>query len=88
MPQKAERVYQFHRNTLEALSEIIAAAGLKHPSEIEPRHFYIRLDGPLTMAADRGAVWLELGSLLDGSAPEDYRDYWMKADANSFRATE
>jgi glutamate synthase domain-containing protein 2 len=85
VPQKAERVYQFHRNTVEALSEIVAAAGFKHPSEIEPGHFYIRLDGPLTMAADRGAVWLEPGSLLDGSAPEDYRDYWDKADATSFR---
>jgi glutamate synthase domain-containing protein 2 len=86
VPQKAERVFQFHRNTVEALSEIIAAAGLKHPAEIEPRHFYIRLGGPATLAADRGAVWLAPGSLLDGSAPEDYMDYWTTADANSFRA--
>jgi glutamate synthase domain-containing protein 2 len=88
VPQKAERVHQFHRNTVEALSEIVAAAGLNHSSEIQPRHFYIRLGGPVTMAADRGAVWLEPGSLLDGSAPEDYRDYWAKAGANSFSATE
>jgi glutamate synthase domain-containing protein 2 len=88
VPQKAERVYQFHRNTVEALSEIVAAAGLEHPSEIAPGHFYIRLGGPLTMAADRGAVWLEPGSLLDGRVPEDYRDYWRKADAHSFRATD
>ena len=87
VPDKAQRVYQFHRNTLEALSEIIAAAGLSHPSEIDPRHFYIRLAGPTTVSADRGAVWLQPGSLLDGSAPEPYRDYWERADANSFRAT-
>ena len=41
VPQKAERVHQFHHNTVEALSEIIAAAGLNHPAEILPRHFYI-----------------------------------------------
>ncbi len=86
VPDKAERVFQFHRNTVEALSEIIAAAGLSHPSEIEPRHFYIRFGGPTTTAADKGGVWLEPGSLLDGSAPEDYRDYWARADAGTFRA--
>jgi glutamate synthase domain-containing protein 2 len=86
VPNKAERVYQFHRNTVEALSEIIAAAGLNHPSEIDPCHFYIRLGGPKTLSADRGAVWLEPGSLLDGSAPEPYRNYWERADATSFRA--
>jgi len=72
---------------VEALSEIIAAAGLNHPSEIDPCHFYIRLAGPTTVSADRGTVWLQPGSLLDGSAPEPYRDYWEIADATSFRAT-
>jgi hypothetical protein len=86
VPDKAQRVYHFHRNTVEALSEIIAAAGLNHTSEIEPCHFYIRLGGPATLSADRGGVWLEPGSLLDGSAPEPYRDYWGRADATSFRA--
>ena len=88
VPDKAERVYHFHRNTVEALSEIIAAAGLNHTSEIEPCHFYIRLSGPATLSADRGGVWLEPGSLLDGSAPEEYRDYWATSDAKSFRAAQ
>jgi glutamate synthase domain-containing protein 2 len=83
---KAERVYHFHRNTVEALSEIIAAAGLEHPSEIEPRHFYVRLGGPVTMAADQGGVWLTPGSILEGSAPDDYLDYWAAADPASFHA--
>ena len=86
VPQKAERVHQFHHNTVEALSEIIAAAGLNHPAEILPRHFYIRLGGPATMSADRGGTWLRPGSLLDDSAPEDYREYWAMAKADSFRA--
>jgi len=85
VPQKAERVYQFHRNTLEALAEIIAAAGLSHTSEIEPRHFYIRFGGPATVAADHAIEWLQPGSLLDGSAPENYREYWAEARADSFR---
>jgi glutamate synthase domain-containing protein 2 len=88
VPDKAERVYQFHRNTMEALSEIIAAAGLEHPSQVRPGYFYVRLAGNTPQAADRGAVWLRPGALLDGSAPEPYRDYWGRADANSFRAAE
>jgi len=86
VPQKAERVYQFHRNTLDALAEIVAAAGLRHPSEIRPRDFYIRLGGPAPLPADHGALWLEPGSLLDGSAPPDYLNYWATARADSFRA--
>ncbi|CAI3791984.1 hypothetical protein GLGCALEP_00313 [Pseudomonas sp. MM221] len=32
VPDKAERVASFHRNTLHALAEMLAAAGLEHPS--------------------------------------------------------
>lgn len=85
VPQKAERVYQFHRNTIDALAEIIAAAGLSHTSQIEPRHFYIRFGGPATVAADHALAWLQPGSLLDGSAPENYKEYWAEARADSFR---
>jgi glutamate synthase domain-containing protein 2 len=84
VPEKAERVYQFHRNTVDALTEIIAAAGLNHPSEVSPRHFYVRLGPGAPMSADRGTVWLEPGSLLDGSAPAPFTDYWASAHANSF----
>jgi glutamate synthase domain-containing protein 2 len=32
---KATRVYNLHRNTLHALAELIGAAGLRHPGEID-----------------------------------------------------
>ena len=38
VPDKAERVYNFHRNTLAALADMIAAAGLEHPGQIGPHH--------------------------------------------------
>ena len=83
---KAERVYQFHKNTIEALSEIIGAAGLSHPAEIEHKHFYVRLRGLVPTSADKSTIWLAPGSLLDGSAPDDYQEYWAAADARSFAA--
>jgi glutamate synthase domain-containing protein 2 len=36
VPVKAGRVLNFHRNTLNALKELLAAAGLGHPSELGP----------------------------------------------------
>src|SRR5690606_31890838 len=43
VPDKAERVFNFHRNTLAALAELVAAAGLEHPSELEPPHIVRRI---------------------------------------------
>ena len=43
VPDKATRVHQFHDNTLKALKELIAAAGLSHPDEIGPEHIIRRV---------------------------------------------
>ena len=43
VPDKAQRVDNFHRATVLALGEVIAAAGLEHPQELRPRHFSKRL---------------------------------------------
>ncbi|MEK5794578.1 glutamate synthase-related protein, partial [Acinetobacter nosocomialis] len=44
VPTKADRVFHFQKNTLHALSEMIAAAGLQHPSEIKAHHLAQRLN--------------------------------------------
>ena len=38
VPDKAERVHNFHRNTVHALAEMIAAMGLDHTNELSPHH--------------------------------------------------
>ena len=38
VPDKAERVHNFHRNTVHALAELIAAMGLDHTNELSPYH--------------------------------------------------
>ena len=43
VPDKAQRVHSFHRNTLKALAEMLAAAGLDHPAQLEPRHLVRRV---------------------------------------------
>jgi glutamate synthase domain-containing protein 2 len=43
VPDKAERVYSFHRATMMILAELTAAAGLTHPEELRPEHFCRRI---------------------------------------------
>jgi len=83
---KAQRVYNFHRNTLRTLSEFIAAIGLKDTSELRLEHFEI-----LRARATKVLTWLEPGELLGGTDNEFYARNWNVASADSFapgRATQ
>jgi glutamate synthase domain-containing protein 2 len=46
VPHKIDRVYNYHHNTLHALAELLAAAGLEHPQELRPIHFSQRNGEP------------------------------------------
>ena len=89
VPDKAERVRNFHRSTLHALQELVQAAGLDHPSELSAHHIVrrltdteVRLLSNLIMRVKPGAL---LGPLDDQN--NVFREYWPQANAHSFRAT-
>lgn len=83
---KARRVYNFHRNTLRALAELIAAAGLKHPSEIGPEHIMRRLSATEVKSYDSLFPLLRPGELLEGPPGHAlYRRFWPMARADSFQ---
>ena len=85
---KAERVYHFHQNTLHALKELVQAAGVQHPNEINAHHI-VRRTGDHTVDSLAHALLREIpeGSLLkdtlDGM-PMVYQHHWPKASADSF----
>lgn len=85
VPDKAERVYHFHRNTLHALQELVAAAGLQHPAELGPEHILQRT-GP-TRVQPLADLYPQLapGELLQGR-PEVpvFQKFWDSARADSF----
>jgi glutamate synthase domain-containing protein 2 len=87
VPDKAERVASFHRETVKALAEIIAAAGLNHPHELGPHHFMQRA------APDRSVSFAEMypiapaRSLLKGNAPPELLAAWNIASAETFAPT-
>jgi glutamate synthase domain-containing protein 2 len=82
---KAQRVYNFHRNTLRALSELIAAAGLEHPSDIRPHHLVRRVGESEVRLFSQLHVFLEAGELIDGNCGRDfYSNAWKLARPDSF----
>jgi hypothetical protein len=84
VPHKVERVFNYHHATLQALTELIAAAGLEHPQEIRPIHFTQRVSNTEVASFDKLYPSLRPGELIDGTADPRFRDAWAQAQADSF----
>ena len=83
---KAQRVCNFHRNTLHALADFVAAAGLDHPAELKPWHFHLGDGQPNGLNGHGAPRWLEPGELLEPGACQGYSEHWAAADATTFRS--
>ena len=85
VPDKAERVFNFHRNTLAALAELVAAAGLDHPSQLRPHHLVRRISPHEVKRLSELHEFLQPGDLLDGKAsPAVFQAWWSRARPDSF----
>ncbi|MGA2795277.1 MAG: FMN-binding glutamate synthase family protein [Roseiarcus sp.] len=82
---KSERVYNFHRATLHALAELTAAAGLDHPNEFRPVHFWRRVNEREVMTFADIYPSVQPGELVTGTRDENLRKAWTVASADSFR---
>ncbi|WP_416221864.1 FMN-binding glutamate synthase family protein [Sphingomonas sp. S1-29] len=82
---KSERVHNFHRNTMKALAEMTAAAGLDHPSQLGPHHLVRRVSLTDIRLFSQLHIFLEDGELLRGAHNRDfYSAAWRLARAESF----
>lgn len=86
---KTQRVYHFHNNTMKAMAEILAAAGLHHTRELGPEHILRRVSQHEIQSLAVLFRFLEPGELLDGT-PEHavFRKYWHLARSDSFSPPE
>lgn len=84
VPDKAERVYNFHRATVEALAELIAAMGLTHPDQVQPQHVSRRMSGKWITTFAELFPTLAPGELLGGTENEYFAEHWQMASAQSF----
>ncbi|MFO1401523.1 MAG: FMN-binding glutamate synthase family protein [Steroidobacteraceae bacterium] len=84
---KALRVQRFHHRTLEALAELLAAAGLQQPAALKPHHLVRRVNGTQIRLFSQIHTALEPGELLRGwTRHEFYASAWRMARAASFDA--
>ena len=86
VPDKANRVAHFHNNTLHALSELTAAAGLEHPTEFHRDLIFRRISQSEVKTFADLYPEMKSGALLNGTADDRYKTAWDRADAHSFRA--
>ena len=85
VPDKGQRVRNFHQNTLRALSELIAAAGLNHPGELGPEHIIRRVSGNEVRSLAALYPFLRPGELLTSTPGHTvFQRFWQDARADSF----
>ena len=82
--EKASRVESFHRETVLALAELLAAAGLDHPADLTPGHILKRTALGQVETFEQAYDFLEPGELLSGARDPILRDAWSKARSDSF----
>ena len=85
VPDKADRVFNFHRNTVQALAELVAAAGLDHPGQLGPQHFLRRGAADRVVSYAQQYETLAPGQLLaDPAGAGRYGAAWSIARSHSF----
>ena len=83
---RSDRVFNFQKNTREALKELLEATGLHHPSELTRRHIVRRLSASKIKLAEQIYPNVEDSALLNNGLIRDPRlsSYWDKMDKSSF----
>ena len=82
---KGNRVYNFHRNTMEALGELVGAAGLTHPNQLGPEHIVRRVSPTEVALVSELIEYLNPGDLLENRADHPvYNMYWKMASPETF----
>ena len=89
VPDKAERVAMFHKSTLHGLMELVQAAGLEHPQDINAHHIVRRVTDTEVRLLANLVMRMEPGALLKPDLSDQhtvFAHYWPMADAHSFSA--
>jgi glutamate synthase domain-containing protein 2 len=86
---KAPRVASFHQNTLHALGELLAAAGLQHPDDLHTHHIARRMSSHQVTLLSSIFPSMPAGSLLRGELPTRvFQVGWPMASADRFTPNE
>lgn len=82
---KKQRVYHYHKDTVQAFIELLSAAGMHHQDEIKRYHINRRIVMNKTQRYHEIYPYLTEGCLLHAeSVPDNWKYDWSTADPNSF----
>ncbi len=85
VPDKAERVANFHRNTVKALGDMTAAAGLTHPGGFLPHHLLMREKDRDMVTGEDVYPYMPEGFLLrEDDDRFGYLKRWRRSSSKSF----
>ncbi len=89
VPNKSERVQNFHRQTLESVQEMLQATGLMHPADLSLKHIMRRMSDHEVKNLDSLMLSLAPGVLLNSQDPQDlqglFQQYWADASPDHFQ---
>jgi glutamate synthase domain-containing protein 2 len=81
---KQERARRFQAATVHSFLEILGAAGLSHPSELEPRHIMRRVSVTEVKSYAEIFDYIEPGSLLWDPVPQSFEEDCARSRSDSF----
>lgn len=82
--EKVQRVANYHRATVRSLLELLSAAGLEYPSELDRRCISRQLNRAEVRTYADIFPSITSNSLRYGELPAEYADDWRAADAARF----
>jgi glutamate synthase domain-containing protein 2 len=86
VPNKSERVQNFHRQTLESVQELLQATGLMQPSDLSMKHIMRRMSDHEVQNLESLMQSVAPGALLN---PQDlkglFQQYWVDASPDHFQ---
>jgi hypothetical protein len=79
------RIANYHAETLKSFVELMAAAGIDHPSKINRSHIFRRINQYEVRRYDEIFPYIPADCLLNANTvPQEWQHYWQVADANKF----
>ena len=82
---KAQRVANFHHETVKNLIELVGAAGLDGLHQLTPKHINRRVQGTDVKSYAQLYPTIAPGCLLEATTvPDDWKDDWESANASSW----
>lgn len=82
--QKAQRVANYHRDTVHSVAELLGAMGLPRSSDLRPWHVMKRTGLAVAQNYSELYEFIEEGSLLGDHVPTRFKRGLLAADAKSF----